>query len=298
MPVAVVGTSSFSHATTNVGSLTFAHTSTGDPLYVCASISGITGEYGSIKYGGISLERVARVVGTAYTHEWWVLHNPPAGTANVVCTLLSGTNWLTAGARNVSGGDLDLFVQNFTSASGSSTAPSITVPSAVNDLVLDMVSQNVNSQGYTPGAGQTTDWAISTTGNDHYSSGSKKAGAASVPMTWTLSTTGNWQHSGISIPAAGTVSPVEARVTQDVAEVLSLPVLPESRVTKYVVEVLGGAIARAWVSQVAVESLHLPATPGRVSQVAVETLYRQPSAPSGPPSGAWMGDGASNPWIE
>jgi hypothetical protein len=274
------------------------HTSTGDPLYVCASISDNVKEYSRVTYAGILLERIGRVTGSAFSQEWWFLANPPAGTANVVATLLSSTEWLALAARNVSGVDLDGFAKNLTTAAATSTAPSLTIPSAVGDLVLDFLSQNANSQVYTPGAGQTQDWAISATGNDHYSAGSREAGAASVVMSWGLSISTPWLYSAISIPAVGTIPPVDTRVTQDAVEILTLPILPEARVSKYAVEVLQVAVARAWVSQVAVESLHLPATPGRVSQVAVETLYRQPSAPSGPPSGAWMGDGASNPWIE
>jgi hypothetical protein len=311
---AVVGTTSFQWTGSGFASLTFAHTATGDPLYVCASISDNVKEYRTVTYAGIQLERIGRVTGSAFSQEWWFLANPPAGTANVIVSLLQSTEWLAVSARNVSGVDLDGFAKNLTTAAATSVAPALTIPSAPGDLVLDFLSQNANSQVYTPGAGQTQDWAISATGNDHYSAGSRKAGAASVPMSWGLSISTPWLYSAISIPAAGTIPPVDTRVTQDAIEVLTQPVLPEARVSKYAVEVLSVSVARVWVSQmvietislppaparisqVAVETITIPPSPGRVSQVAVETLFAQPSASGFKPT-VWMGDGFSNPWIE
>jgi len=332
MPPAVVGTVSHLNTGNSESTLTMAHTSTGDPLYVCASISDPAESYGTITYAGMPLERIGRVTGSSFSQEWWFLHNPPAGTANVVVTLLSGSDWLSISARNVSGGDLDLYAKNLTSAAATSTAPSVTLASAVGDLVLDFLSQNANSQVFTPGAGQTADWAQSLTGNNHYTAGSKEDGAASVTMSYGLSISTPWLYSAISIPAAGTAGPVETRVTQDAVEVLSQPALPEVRVTQdaiellsqptsnarisqYAVEILRGAVAQVWitqatveiitippivarVSQLAVEVLNFPIAEARLSQVAVEVLLRLPPDPSDL-IGPWMGDGmASGIWIE
>lgn len=251
----VTGTTSHAKTSGAQSSLTFSHTATGDDLYVAvglwnaATVSGVT-------YGGTPLTMLgSRQSGSSQFVEWWYLASAPAGTANVVVTTGVAT-WFGAVARNVSGVNHSGAVfSGLTSAAGTSTAPSVTVSSAVGDLVLDLVVSDVSGQVFTVGAGQTLDAAQnSLAGTDTRVAASHEVGAAAVTMSWTLSGSDGWLISGLSIPGVAPLPaarltqlvaetlivapPPDARLTQLVAETLILPPPQDARVTQLVVEVL------------------------------------------------------------
>jgi hypothetical protein len=276
---AITGTPSVASTVGTATSLTFSHTANGDTLYVAVAIDSITVTGTGVTYGGVALTFIGRTVGTSYTHEWWYISAPTSGAANIVASI-NGNVRIAAGARNVSGVDLDGIFRNLNSASGSSTAPSVNITSNVGDLVIDFVHTKVSSEVYTVGAGQTSNFAqnsVATT--DIHAAGSNEAGAASVTMSWTLSVTGSWFISGISIPAVGTVPTLDLRVSQDAIETLIIPGSIDLRVSQNVIEtlIIPNSIDLI-VSQLVIETLetNFATLEIRTSQVVVETLLSNP----------------------
>ena len=95
----------------------------------------------------------------------------------------------------------------FASATGSSTAPSVAVTSAVNELVVDGAGWVAGGVG-TAGAGQTQR-AQEEQGDVFRMGTSDEAGAASVTMSWTVDT-GGWTIQGVPlkpVAAAGATNP-------------------------------------------------------------------------------------------
>jgi hypothetical protein len=207
-----------------------------------------------------------------------MLPSPTPGTANVVITP-SASAFMTAGAFNVSGVDLDGPLRNLTFASGSGTTPSVTVPSAVGDLVVAMVLTSV-AITFTPGAGQTGIWAQNGV-NTHQSAGSSKAGAASVVMSSTLSGSSGWWTAGFSIPADGTVPGNSARVSKSNIDVLQQQALnPIARVTKTSIDVLQRQAVNpsARVSKTSIDVLQTQGSlnpVARVSKTSIDVLVLQ-----------------------
>ena len=198
----VTGTSTVAKTTTGSGSsLTYSHTSNGDPLFVSAVrfSSGGNQTITAVTFGGVALTKVAAAV-DSNSSDWWWLAAPVAGTANIVITTVGGS-WIASGARNVNLSDLTGAPRfRFASANASSTAPSVTITSEVGGLVLDAVYSDSNNQVFTVGAGQTQQFAQNSIANtDSKTAGSSEAGAASVTMSWTLSISDAWSISALSI---------------------------------------------------------------------------------------------------
>lgn len=272
---AVTGTPSHARLIFNATTLTFPHTSDGNPLYVAVTnrnpVTTMT-----VTYGGVALTQLGSTL-TANNNQarWWFLAAPAVGTANVVVVVSGTLNFITGVARNVSGVDRDGIYRNLTSAEATSTTPSITIGSAVGDLVLDFVSGDADSQVHTAGAGQTTDVAQNgATDSGQKVAASQKAGAASVTMSWTLSVSDAWQLTALSIPAEGTIPPNIVRVTQFPIELVSRPT-PDARVSQLAIEVISRAALTGTpqLTQLVAETLILPSPPpARLTQLVAEIL--------------------------
>ncbi|HEU5454218.1 MAG TPA: hypothetical protein VFU85_00900, partial [Nocardioides sp.] len=101
--------------------------------------------------------------------------------------------------------------------------------------------------------GQTSQFLVTAGGaTDTKVGGSSEAGAASVVMSWTLSGSIAWNVSGLSIPADGTIPPLDARVTQLPIELVSSPT-PAARVSQLPIELVSSPTPAARASQLAVE---------------------------------------------
>ena len=179
---------------TFVSSLTWTHTPVGTPTGVMVSIGllrfGTLDTVTGVTYGGTSMVSA----GTAQASSddirylsWWTLASPAAGAQTVIATF-SGANadGSKGAAVTVTAGDPATVFRaaSYIRAASTTDAPTITVTSAVDDLVIDAV---VGLGPSTVGAGQTERW-LSTGGDDvnphHW--GTTKAGAASVAMSRTL----------------------------------------------------------------------------------------------------------------
>src|SRR5512136_2166382 len=83
-------------------------------------------------------------------------------------------------------------------AIGNGTAPTVTLSSAVGELVVDTAGIRQNTTGnqtLTAGSGQTqryNDVSGTASNSNVRGAGSEKAGAASVTMSWTAASTGAW----------------------------------------------------------------------------------------------------------
>ena len=148
--------------------------------------SGSSAQVSSITYSGQALTLVgARTdAGNTVRMEIWSLVNPPVGTANVAVTLSAQTLGFIVGASTFTGVHQTSPLGTFTSAQGNSTAPSVTVTSATNELVFDAVAGHRRTD-FTAGTGQTILWSVGSSGNDVRGVASIKNGVPSTVMSWT-----------------------------------------------------------------------------------------------------------------
>jgi len=159
-------------------------------------VSGIT-------YNSVGLTKVCeQSFGTDTRTEIWSLVNPGAVTANVVVSFSGASgHGKVVGVTTFTGVDQTTPLGTCsTSASGS-----VTVSSAVGELVFDTVVSK--DSAISVGGGQTQRWNLSRAGSGGtaYGGGSTEPGAASVTMSW----------SGVAEAAIGAVpiKPVPPTVT-------------------------------------------------------------------------------------
>lgn len=133
----------------------------------------------------------------------WHLVAPSSGSHTLLVTMTNGTSWAGITARCYSGANQSTPLGTAATATATSTAPSITVTSAVGEEVIDAVAINGQSGNptVTVGAGQTQrqnegiagiEWVVS----------SDEPGAASVVMDWTSSLSLWWAAIGVSVKPA------------------------------------------------------------------------------------------------
>jgi hypothetical protein len=216
----------------------------------------------TVTFNGVALSRLGRVTGNGRTVELWFIRLPGTTTADVVITP-GVSREITAVVHNVNGADMDGVFRNLGVATGSSTAPSIAISSATNDLVLDFCVSDGNSATlFAVGASQTPVHEQEAADTDEKSASSYEAGAGSVTMSWTLAVSDAWTIAGVSIPTDGTVAAVDARLSQVAVEVPHAYSLADNA---------------ARLSQVAVEVPHAydqsVQNLARLSQVAVEVPH-------------------------
>jgi uncharacterized repeat protein (TIGR01451 family) len=143
-----------------------------------------------------------------YRVEIWYLLSPTPGTNNVTVTVNKGGGngnklGVEVGAISFSGADTTTAaspIRGFTSASGTSTASSVTVTSASPEIVLDVLSTLTTA---TPAAGQTQQWNQLTNGNPAsqlvLGFGSTASGASSTTMSEALGANTAWTQGAISV---------------------------------------------------------------------------------------------------
>ena len=168
----------------------------------------------SITYGGTALTKIGSS-NVRMGVELWRLVAPTVGTANIVA------NW--SGSSDMVGWSGSFTNVNQTSPTGSiyknngsSTTPSVTVVSAVGDLVIDTLSTKGDANSTSLGAGQTLicSGALGTGGSDGRGASSSEAGAASVTMSWTLGSSKDWEIAAVALKAA---APAQADVATTVS---------------------------------------------------------------------------------
>jgi uncharacterized repeat protein (TIGR01451 family) len=201
----------------NVASLTVSHTTGSNPnrlMLVGVSYSRNSGDplLTGVTYGGTPLEFVGTVVNTSGTINTRIAIykylNPPSGTANVIASFqqnpvdLRPDKGAVLGVMtlyNVNQGTaLGSFVSNTgTFTTPSTTPPSVTLSSAANEIVFNVVSA-YNSANLAPtGTNQTERWDLTPDATN--GGGSYQPGATSTTASWTPSANGMWATGAIAI---------------------------------------------------------------------------------------------------
>ena len=160
--------------------------------------SGLVPNTLSVTYNGVALTPITAIVGTpcgitTTRSEQWQLIAPATGMHDIVVTLAADAKSVHSGAMAFTGIDQLAPVRSTATASGTGTSSSVTVASAVGDLVVNTVGQGNSITA--PGAGQTERFLhnVDTSNTLNNSAGSMAPGAASVTMTWTFGASDEWQ---------------------------------------------------------------------------------------------------------
>lgn len=169
-----------------------------------ASPGGVPPTISSITYGGTAMTPIGSKNVADQEIAQYQLVNPPTGAQTVSVTFSSNVS------RPIYGGSVSFTNVNqttpigtFASASGNSSSPSVTVASAVGEIVIDTLDFDTSAATLTVGAGQTQRWKNVFSAMP-WGAGSTEAGAASVTMSWTANVADNWAIGAVSVkPAAG-----------------------------------------------------------------------------------------------
>lgn len=128
----------------------------------------------------------------------WTLQAPGTGTQSLIVVLNSTTadqvhiHWVV-----ITNAHQTAAISGVATASGSSAAPSVTVASAVNSLVVSGVTSD-GENSLAVGAGPTLVSVLLNIQTDTDSGTSKRAGGASIAMPWTTANQ-PWAIGGMSI---------------------------------------------------------------------------------------------------
>jgi len=189
----------------NTSSLTFSLTiPTGSSRFLLVSVQlGTSCSLGSpditsVTYDGVALTQITSIVGTpcgpsTTRSDQWELVAPATGTHDIVVELSANAQTVHSGAMAFTGIDQLAPVRGSASASGAGTSSSVTVASAVGDVVVNTVGQGNSVSA--PGPGQTPQFLrnVDSSNTLNNSAGSTAPGAESVSMTWTFGSSDEWQ---------------------------------------------------------------------------------------------------------
>lgn len=210
MAIALAGTTTNpTHSTKS-----FSHNSgQGDNRLLIVKVTSIN-TVTAVTYAGVSLTNTdgaaaaMSVTGTSGAiSSIWKLVAPATGSNTVVVT--GPVSNVHIVAETWTGVHQTTPLGTFGSATGTSTAPSVTITSATDEVVTDIVGASaalVSNTALTVGSGQTSEGtlvALSFGGTAVRSGASYETGAASTVMSWTTVGTCSWQIGAVPIkPAA------------------------------------------------------------------------------------------------
>lgn len=200
VPLALDTASTGTAATNNT--ISYTHTITPGIVnrLLLVGITEWTGTYKtvtSLTYAGQALTKIGSVTpGTAPTSEIWYLLNPPTG-ANTVSVTFSGTVDAVAGSTSWKGVNQTTPLGTYTSASGNSISPSVTVSSATGEIVVDALATGPVTTTDIVSSGQVQ--LYNTYGGNNRGTGSQEAGSASTSMSWTQNISERWAISAVPI---------------------------------------------------------------------------------------------------
>lgn len=141
-------------------------------------------------------------------NEGWIYYivNPTGGSNTVAIDWSTVPSHATASLITCTGADqgADPFRGAASSATGTSTAPSVSVTSASGDIVFDVVVSALSA--LTVNGSQTEDSNQFIGGGNLVAGASHEGGAASVSMDWTLAASRGWTIAGVSLKAAASTA--------------------------------------------------------------------------------------------
>ncbi|WP_247234677.1 Ig-like domain-containing protein [Telluribacter sp. SYSU D00476] len=215
-------TASGTFLTHNSGSSTGTMSSTGTftptganrmILVTIASTPGANNAISNVTFGGVPLTKLRDLTtGTDAKAELWYLVNPSTTAGTVTVNWPNGqTLEAVVGVTLLNNVDTAAPFGIVATATGTTTPASVSAPSSLGDIVVDVVGTRAKSN--TIGAGQTSIFNSSTNSIGAVSS-YKSATAGTTSMTWTLSggQSQAWAHiavavKGISTDASFTLTP-------------------------------------------------------------------------------------------
>jgi len=216
---------------TRVTSLTFAHTVNAGSDRILMVGTGFNNNLGGmvvtgITYGGVALTFVGGIEnGNDSRAEVWHLLAPVVGTANVIVTYGNGApasnTGFVAGAASFFGVDQATPLGSVGTAMATDMLATVTIASAVGEVVFDTAGSEDSGGLMTPGAGQSALWnTVGGSGSrQEQCGGSTKAGAVSVTMEWALVVVEDWALVAVAMlpappaPASGGGSPPTSLLT-------------------------------------------------------------------------------------
>ena len=189
----------------SIASITWSHTPAGTPTSVGVGVAGFTIGTVTATYGGnsMTLEKANGQVNNLDAQIFRLATNA-TGAQSVSLSFSTGVGYPVAGAVTVTGGDTTTIFSASGSAAGTSTnAPSVTIASATDELVMCACIGNPSNPVYTENGSpntQTSRWNGIQGGETGH--GSTQPGAASVTMAYSLSASVNWVIAAASFKAA------------------------------------------------------------------------------------------------
>ena len=166
-------------------------------LIVGVSIFSANRSVWGITYGGVPLTFLGALDGERGQNnrrtELWYLVAPAIGAAPIVVDMGGGSK-VCIGATTYFGVDPLTPLSGFSSAEGSGTAASVSVPSGAGEVVVDCITTKGAALAITPGANQTELWNVvtRTNGGNVMGGGSYAAGASPTVMSWALQSPNYW----------------------------------------------------------------------------------------------------------
>ena len=203
----------------SVSSLSWSHTvaSGVDILIVGVSENSfpIPPDVVGVTFGSSSLTLIGRMTGGSTHVELWSLSNPSTGTALVIVTLAFPEVAIVASASsyfNVLG---TTSFSTSTDNGGTVTSPSITVPAASGDLVMDVLATTVfSSTPPVPSPGSTATYVSGIINAELFAGASEEPAASPVTLSWVY-TSSDWALAGVALmPTAPPVGGVINSVNQ------------------------------------------------------------------------------------
>ena len=190
-------------ATGLLGPIYVSHTTgTGRNRLMLVSIANKNKTIISVTYGSTPLTLVGEnnINGNARVAIFKLI-NPPSGTNTVTVNFSADpTKGAIVNVTTYTGVDqlnpLGSFVSNEKASNTVGTNPNVTVSSAPNELVQDVVATRNSTASV--GFGQTQQWN-SGTGSEASGAGSTKSGAATTSMSWGISANEDWAIGAVAI---------------------------------------------------------------------------------------------------
>ncbi|MGB8326774.1 MAG: SdrD B-like domain-containing protein [Steroidobacteraceae bacterium] len=210
-----VDTANISAGKGSTTALSWLHTvAAGDSriLVVGCSLAKTPETITSVTYGGTPLVLIGTspspIASDTIQMYLYRMVAPPVGTTSIQVNVTKAKN-LVCGAITFTGVDQYVPTGSFAGATGTSTAPSVTLASAPGEVVIDTVSAAGDGGALTVGgAPQIQRWNDSTgnAGGDAHGGGSTKPGAASVTMNWSTGSSKAWAIGAVPLKPAPLIS--------------------------------------------------------------------------------------------
>ncbi len=155
----------------------------------------------SVKFGAQSMAFAGSTTNSTLNCSLWILTAPLVSTANIVAVFGKSQSGIVGGGVNFDGIDQSEPIRGATgvSSTGSDTTPTLTISSATNDIVIDVICVNAVP---TVTGDETERWDADS-GTTISGAGSTMAGEASAVPSWVLGASQPWAQRAISLRPGG-----------------------------------------------------------------------------------------------